>query len=168
MDANNEISEFHADVEPFTTKVSNGKLAIARVQGGIVKRATFNNCSATQQTALNAAATAAQGYALTAKNYLTSNTVSTTRYATWFGNYTASRHATVLDHFTKISSNNFSTFSYDCTCTNSSFAYVNPGNFGMVYLCNSFWTAPATGTDSKAGTLVHEVRSGLQLDVFIG
>ena len=25
-----------------------------------------------------------------------------------------------------------------------------------MYLCNAFWSAPNTGTDSKAGTLVHE------------
>ena len=26
-----------------------------------------------------------------------------------------------------------------------------------VYVCGAFWSAPATGTDSKAGTLVHEM-----------
>ncbi|HKX84772.1 MAG TPA: M35 family metallo-endopeptidase, partial [Pyrinomonadaceae bacterium] len=26
-----------------------------------------------------------------------------------------------------------------------------------IYLCNAFWNAPAQGTDSKAGTLVHEM-----------
>ena len=25
-----------------------------------------------------------------------------------------------------------------------------------VYLCSAFWSSPTTGTDSKAGTLVHE------------
>ena len=25
-----------------------------------------------------------------------------------------------------------------------------------MWLCNAFWNAPATGTDSKAGTIVHE------------
>ena len=27
----------------------------------------------------------------------------------------------------------------------------------MIYLCSVFWTAPLTGTDSKAGTLIHEM-----------
>lgn len=25
-----------------------------------------------------------------------------------------------------------------------------------MYLCGAFWNAPNTGTDSKAGTLIHE------------
>lgn len=29
-------------------------------------------------------------------------------------------------------------------------------SFGYVTLCSLFWSAPATGTDSKAGTLIHE------------
>ena len=28
--------------------------------------------------------------------------------------------------------------------------------FGVVYLCGLFWGAPTTGTDSKAGTIVHQ------------
>ena len=168
VDANNEILEFHADVESFATKVTSGKLVVARLQGpGVIgKRATFTGCSPAEQTALNAAASAAQTYARDALAYLRSHTASTTRYATWFGNYTTSRHSTVLDHFTKISSNNFSNFTYDCsTCTNSSaVAQVSPDDFGTVYLCPVFWRVPATGTDAQAGTLVHEVRSRLQLE----
>jgi peptidyl-Lys metalloendopeptidase len=26
-----------------------------------------------------------------------------------------------------------------------------------VYLCNAFWAAPNTGTDSRAGTIIHEL-----------
>lgn len=36
------------------------------------------------------------------------------------------------------------------------YAYVYPDTFGYIYLCGAFWSAPATGTDSKAGTLIHE------------
>jgi len=32
----------------------------------------------------------------------------------------------------------------------------DPDDFGSVYLCGAFWNAPETGTDSKAGTLIHE------------
>ena len=28
--------------------------------------------------------------------------------------------------------------------------------FGKIYLCGAFWSAANTGTDSRAGTLVHE------------
>lgn len=34
--------------------------------------------------------------------------------------------------------------------------YVYPGTFGVVYLCNAFWSAPNAGTDSRGGTLIHE------------
>ncbi len=45
---------------------------------------------------------------------------------------------------------------FDCGCTESSFAYVYPSQPYVVHLCRAFWPAPALGTDSKAGTLVHE------------
>ena len=32
----------------------------------------------------------------------------------------------------------------------------DPDEFGTVYLCGAFWNAPPTGTDSQAGTLIHE------------
>ncbi|KAG5646342.1 hypothetical protein DXG03_003665 [Asterophora parasitica] len=79
------------------------------------------------------------------------------RYTTWFGAYTDARHTTVTSHFSKISGNNLSSFKYDCTCTDSgTYAYVYPGTFGTIYLCGAFWNAPNTGTDSKAGTIIHE------------
>jgi uncharacterized protein involved in type VI secretion and phage assembly len=38
------------------------------------------------------------------------------------------------------------------------FAYTKPDDEShMVYLDDAFWTAPAVGTDSKAGTIVHEL-----------
>ncbi|KAF8749646.1 peptidyl-Lys metalloendopeptidase [Rhizoctonia solani] len=37
------------------------------------------------------------------------------------------------------------------------YAYVViPGHFKEVYLCGAFWRAPMEGTDSKAGTIIHE------------
>ena len=33
---------------------------------------------------------------------------------------------------------------------------TDPDQFGKIYLCGAFWNAPNTGTDSKAGTLIHE------------
>ena len=32
----------------------------------------------------------------------------------------------------------------------------DPDDFGKIYLCGAFWAAPNTGTDSRAGTLIHE------------
>jgi peptidyl-Lys metalloendopeptidase len=34
---------------------------------------------------------------------------------------------------------------------------VYPSQPYTIYVCKAFWSAPMTGTDSKAGTLVHEM-----------
>jgi len=147
--------DIHANNDASEVKVS-GNLFVSRKQ----KRASFVGCSASQQSQLNTAAANAQSYAGNAKNYLTSHTSGTPRYTTWFGAYTSPRHSTVADHFTRISSRSFSSFTYDCTlngCPNSNtYAFVYADTFGVIHLCAAFWRAPATGTDSQAGTLVHE------------
>jgi len=121
------------------------------------KRATFAGCSATQQTQINTAVGSAQTYATNAYSYIQGISTGTTRYTTWFGTYDSSRKTTVQDHFRLISGNTFSSFTYDCSCTKAGvFAYVYPDQFGSIYLCPAFWNAPVTGTDSRAGTIVHE------------
>jgi hypothetical protein len=42
-------------------------------------------------------------------------------------------------------------------CDSSYYAYVYPNRPYEIFLCNAFWSAPATGTDSKMGTIVHEM-----------
>jgi len=32
----------------------------------------------------------------------------------------------------------------------------DPNDSGTIYLCGAFWKAPPVGTDSQAGTLIHE------------
>ncbi len=39
----------------------------------------------------------------------------------------------------------------------NAFAYVFAGQAYRIYLCNAFWAAPNTGTDSRAGSIVHEL-----------
>ena len=46
----------------------------------------------------------------------------------------------------------------DCSCKDSgTYAYVYPTQPYKIYVCGAFWNAPMTGTDSKGGTLVHEM-----------
>ncbi|RDB29715.1 Peptidyl-Lys metalloendopeptidase [Hypsizygus marmoreus] len=154
VDSANKAVPIYADNEAHSAKLS-GKLAIAR--RSVDKRATYNGCSSSQQSLLASAASAAQSYASNALSYANAHTSASTRYTTWFGTYTASRHTTVVSHFSKISGNTFSSYKYDCTCTDSgTYAYVYPDTFATVYLCGAFWNAPTTGTDSKGGTLIHE------------
>ncbi|KAF8962979.1 hypothetical protein BDZ97DRAFT_1905037 [Flammula alnicola] len=148
------ISHIYADSKSHAAKIS-GMLASTRPT--LAKRVTYKGCSSSQHTSLVAAAAAAQSYAASASSYISSHTNSTTRFTTWFGTYTTARHSTVESHFSAISSNTFSSYTFDCTCTDSdTYAYVYPDTFGTVYLCGAFWSAPTTGTDSKGGTLVHE------------
>ncbi|KAF4611490.1 hypothetical protein D9613_004137 [Agrocybe pediades] len=154
---NNEVGVVYAEEPAVLTTSVTGNLAVARRdEPSLSKRATFNGCSSSRQTILNTAIASAETYASESYKYLSSLSSGTTRYTTWFGAYTSSRKSTVTSHFQKIDANNFSTFTYDCTCTDSAYAYVYPSTFGKIYLCNAFWNAPNTGTDSRAGTIIHE------------
>jgi peptidyl-Lys metalloendopeptidase len=45
----------------------------------------------------------------------------------------------------------------NCGCNQSYYAYVYPTRPYEIFVCRAFWSAPNTGTDSKAGTLIHEM-----------
>lgn len=118
---------------------------------------TTTGCSSSRISALTTAYASARTMASSALSYLNNTTPSgTTRYTTWFGAFTSSRWNTAKSHFTQISSR-LSNEVADCTCTDSAYAYVYPGQPYKIYLCNAFWSAPNTGTDSRAGTLIHEM-----------
>ncbi|KAI0785486.1 hypothetical protein BC629DRAFT_521998 [Irpex lacteus] len=149
--------ELYADHPEAHNSAVSGTLAVAKPKSNLSKRATYTGCSSSQQSALVSAASAAQSYAASAYSYTNSHTSSTTRYTTWFGTYTASRHSTILTHFSNLNGNTYSSYHFDCTCTDSdTYAYVDPSDFGYVTLCGAFWDAPNTGTDSRGGTLIHE------------
>ena len=120
---------------------------------------TFNGCSTSRQTSLIDARNAASTYAMDAVAYFNGNRQGV-RYTTWFGVYDLSRYNTVASHFSAIRNamDNADPMNFDCTCTESNiYAYVYRNEPYTVYLCGAFWDAPMTGTDSKAGTLIHEV-----------
>ena len=124
--------------------------------GTVVNGVTFVGCSSTQINGAGQAVVDARAYSENAKGYLAGNTVGP-RYTTWFGAYTATRYATVRSHFSAIASAlNTQSIVYDCSCSDSYYAYVYPTQPYKIYVCNAFWSAPNTGTDSRAGTIVHE------------
>ncbi len=124
------------------------------------KAVSYASCSGTRQSSLATAHNSAKTYASNAVNYFSGKTASTvtTRYKTWFGTGTTSRFNSVKSHYSSINSalSNQSVV-YDCSCTDSYFAYVYPTQPYRIYLCNSFWSAANTGTDSRAGTIIHEM-----------
>jgi peptidyl-Lys metalloendopeptidase len=116
-------------------------------------------CTSSQASGVSSGFSGAKTYASGALSYLTNTTPgNTARYKTWFGTYTSSGWSTAKSHYTSINSafNNQSVV-VSCACTDSAYAYVYPTQPYKIYVCNAFWSAPTTGTDSKAGTLVHEM-----------
>lgn len=132
--------------------------AFAAAPGG--ESLSYTNCSSSQQSGVASAVSGATTYSTGAKNYLNGKTYSTVgpRYTTWFGAKNSGRFDTVKAHYVAIE-NAFVTkpVVVDCACTQSYYAYVYPTQPYKIYVCNAFWSAPNTGTDSRSGTLVHEM-----------
>lgn len=119
---------------------------------------TFVGCSTTRKTQIATARNSAVSYASNSANYLAANNTGS-RYTWWFGSYNSTRYGTVRNQFNTIhSALSSQPFTFDCNCNSPGiFAYVDPNQPYTVTLCNAFWSAANTGTDSRAGTLVHEV-----------
>ncbi len=117
----------------------------------------FRACTTAQQSALIAARTAARSYAANSVTYLSGSTMGL-RYTTWFGAVTLTRKNTVSSHFTAISgAMNTAGITFDCSSKRNVYAYVYPNLPYTIYLGKVYWTAPGIGTDSQAGTLIHEM-----------
>ncbi|MCL2916892.1 M35 family metallo-endopeptidase [Shewanella litorisediminis] len=117
-------------------------------------------CSNSQISDTLAGLAAAKSMAADAKGYLANHNspASSVRYNTWFGSYNSSRWNTVSNNFSAIDSAlNTQPLTFDCSCKKSYYAYVYPTQPYKIYLCSAFWSAPVTGTDSKGGTIVHEM-----------
>jgi peptidyl-Lys metalloendopeptidase len=124
---------------------------------GVTGTTTFSSCTTAQQSDLKAARTQASTYSTDALNYLNSNKTGS-RYTTWFGIFDTGRYATARSHFGAITgAMDTAAVTFDCKCKKAYYAYVYPNQPYKIYLCKVFWTAPLTGTDSKAGTLIHEM-----------
>ncbi len=119
---------------------------------------SFNACTTTQQTALVNARNQSKTYASESKNYLNSHSSGTPRYLEWFGVFSTTRYNTVTNHFAAISNAmDNAGITFDCKCKQNYYAYVYPDRPYTIYLCKVFWIAPLAGTDSQAGTLIHEM-----------
>jgi peptidyl-Lys metalloendopeptidase len=124
------------------------------------KVSSYNSCTQTEVAILNdahiVAITIAQN-AADAMNHASQNTAAP-RYRTWFGVADNSRQSTVTTHFRNIySALNTKNITFDCSCSDSYIAYVYPSQPYIIYLCDDFWNLNLRGTDSKSGSLIHEV-----------
>jgi len=86
------------------------------------------------------------------------NPTSAPRYSQWFGSANSSRQSVVKNNFFKIyDALENKQVRFSCDCNENWYAFVYPSEPYTIYLCNAYWSANATGTDSQAGTLVHEM-----------
>ena len=119
---------------------------------------SFTACTVAQQTSLISARSGATNYSTNALSYLGGNNFTSPRYSTWFGAYTSTRYNTVQSHFNSITDAfKNAGITFNCGCKQNYYAYVYPTKPYEIFLCKVFWTAPLSGTDSKAGTLIHEM-----------
>ena len=142
---------------------NNGTLRNKKRPGGggttVVNGVTFAGCSSTQINQSGQAVVDARGYTQNSRNYLTAGTVGA-RYTTWFGSYTSSRYGTAKNHFVSIDNamdQSGGQIKINCACNGSEYAHVYANRPYEIFVCRAFWPAPAKGTDSKAGTLIHEM-----------
>ena len=133
--------------------------APAAVAPGTPNIAYSGGCSASQQTQLATSAIDAAAYAQDALNYFANSRLAGQRFTKWFGPGTRTSWSAARGNFSNIRDAFVNKpVTMDCSCTEAGFyAYVYPSEPYKIYVCPVFWQAPATGTDSKAGTLIHEM-----------
>lgn len=118
------------------------------------------SCTNSEKSTLVSALSAASNIADDSTAYLQdeSGNQNGARYNTWFGNYNSGNWNTVRENFVAIKDAiDTQNITFDCSCSDNYYAYVYPSQPYIVYMCNAFWAAPMTGTDSKAGTIIHEI-----------
>lgn len=130
--------------------------------GAMSQTPLYSGCNSSQRRDLNTALGNAEKMSIESQKYLAGLSISQQpddpRYQEWFGAYDSVRYSTVNGHFVAIADAfGNATVSFFCDCTSSAYAYVYSNRPYEIHLCNAFWTAPALGTDSKAGTLIHEM-----------
>ncbi|MCP3886359.1 MAG: hypothetical protein GY700_12970, partial [Propionibacteriaceae bacterium] len=110
-----------------------------------------------QQTAVKTAHTNAYSYVVSSSGKLTG---TSPLYIEWFGAFDDGRFRTVKGNYSSLqTAMTGTTFTYNLTgagCQANWYAYTHKGGT-TVWFCGAFWNAPATGTDSQAGTIVHEL-----------
>ncbi|KAK0201350.1 hypothetical protein DFS33DRAFT_1346499 [Desarmillaria ectypa] len=120
------------------------------------KRASYTSCSSSRQSTNAQAISDSSVIAKASINHLTANPSGSTTQTTWYGTFATSRYKSTLSAFQGLVSEPAS-WTYDCSCTESdTYAYVYPSTYGKVYLCGYYWECPATGSGSRADTIIHE------------
>jgi peptidyl-Lys metalloendopeptidase len=154
--ANRQIDSLKSNDVSIFVEGRAAKIREIEAPSAVSGTSSYTKCTTSQQSLIATARNDAAVYASDSLNYLTSGATGA-RYTTWFGAYTSSRYSTVKSHFTNIkNAMDTASMNFDCGCKKRYYAYVYANQPYNIYLCSVYWQAPATGTDSKAGTLIHE------------
>ncbi|OON60992.1 peptidase M35 [Massilia sp. KIM] len=118
---------------------------------------SFARCTTSQQSTIVQAMQAGLNMASDSDAYMSKPSLGA-RYTKWFGAADSGRAAKVKANFAAIK-DAFANkpVTVDCGCKKTYYAYVYPTQPYTIYVCKAFWSAPLTGTDSKGGTLLHEM-----------
>lgn len=140
-----------------------GKAATSKLRSVVKKKAAvtapldpvISGGSATKKAAARKAHT--NGYKLCVRAL--ASLQNNAQYVEWLGAHTAARFKKVKKTFTTVKDFMQSKqFTYDCSgdgCGAGVYAYTYWGTT-TIWFCSEFWAAPATGSNSKAGTVLHE------------
>ena len=122
----------------------------------------FQNCNSGDLAAIDRALGDAELIARVARDSLRNTPINSRgnaeRYRRWFGVYASDRWDRVQSNFDLIydaAANR--QINFICDYDESAFAYVFSGQPYDIYLGQAFFAAPANGTDSKSGVIVHEL-----------
>jgi peptidyl-Lys metalloendopeptidase len=147
-------------IEGRANPVVNGAAGAQPAEGSsfLTSSVAFTKCTVSQQSTVMSALDASSTMANDATNYLNGTPTASARYTTWFGAYSSSGWGTAKDHFVSIKDAlDTKPLTFNCGCKKQYYAYVYPNQPYIVYLCSVFWNAPLSGTDSKGGTIIHEL-----------
>lgn len=118
------------------------------------------SCSVAEQAALATTISDATTYATQASTYFSQRRAGA-RFTYWFGAYDAGRWNTVKQNYDAIRVELVAeAIEFDCSlnsCSAQTYGFVYPTDTRplTIHLCDVFWSAPNTGTDSRAGSLFH-------------
>jgi peptidyl-Lys metalloendopeptidase len=145
-----------------TFRLLSGRVPPVRVP---LSALTFDQCDGSQQDDIGAALAEANNIASAALEVLqhtpSAQQPNSQRYRTWFGAHTVGLYAKASRNFSKIADALANkAISFGChgnRCEAGVYAYVFRDQPYNIFVCQKFWSAALSGTDSRSGTIVHEI-----------
>lgn len=145
-----------------TFRLLSGRIPPERIPLSAPK---FDQCDSPQQDDIGAALAEANNIASAALQVLqatpSAQQPNSQRYLTWFGAHTVGLYAKATGNFSKITdalANKAISFGcHGSDCESGDYAYVYRNQPYSIFVCPKFWLAALKGTDSRSGTIIHEI-----------